>query len=91
MNEALSPPDLTTPGGRAAYRRELNQVARPVRYGGIALALTGFGIGLTRFTFEPWPDALRLLALVLCLLGIALIGVGVVARTRYHLRRLAGR
>ena len=91
MSAPSPPPDLATPEGRAAYRRERNQVARPVRYAGIALALFGFGVGLTRFTMEPWPDWLRILALGLCLLGIALIGVGVVARTRYDLRRLAGR
>lgn len=91
MNAPSSPPDLTTPQGRAAYRRELNQVARPVRYGGIALGLAGFGVGLTRFAMEPWPGWLRIVALALCLLGIALFGVGVAARTRYHLRRLAGR
>jgi membrane protein YdbS with pleckstrin-like domain len=83
-------PDLTTPEGRAAYRRELNAVARPLRWSGIALALIGAAIGATRFFMAPWPDWIRWLALVLCLAGIVLMGVGVVQRTRYHLARIAG-
>ena len=89
MTEA--PPDLTSPEGRAAYRRELNGIARRTRTLGVILALTGAGIGLTRFYMEPWPLWIRGLALALCLSGIVLLIIGVVRRTRYHLRRIAGR
>lgn len=83
-------PDLTTSEGRAAYRRELNAVARPLRWSGIALALIGAAIGATRFFMAPWPDWIRWAALVLCLAGIVMMGVGIVQRTRYHLARISG-
>lgn len=83
-------PDLSTPDGRKTYRRELNAVARRTRWSGIALALTGAAIGATRFFLEPWPAWIRWTALVLCLAGIALMGVGIVQRTRYHLARISG-
>jgi membrane protein YdbS with pleckstrin-like domain len=83
-------PDLSTPEGRAAYRRELNAVARRTRWSGIALALVGALIGASRFFMEPWPAWIRWAALILCLAGIVLMGVGVVQRTRYHLARIAG-
>jgi len=85
------PPDLTTPEGRAAYRRELRGVARPVRLGGLALALTGIAVGASRYFMTPWPDSLRYLTLALCLVGVSLMLVGMVQRTRYHLRRFQGR
>jgi membrane protein YdbS with pleckstrin-like domain len=83
-------PDLTTPEGRDAYRSELRGVARVTRTSGVALALAGAALGVTRFFVDPWPDWMRWSALVLCVLGVALITTGFVQRTRYHLRRLAG-
>jgi hypothetical protein len=74
---------------KAAYRAELRRVARPVRFTGIGLALLGFVIGLSRFWMDPWPNHLRIAALFLCLAGIALMAVGVIIRTRYHMRRMA--
>jgi hypothetical protein len=87
----LTPPDLTTPEGRAAYRAELRGVARPARLIGLTLALTGVAVGASRYFMDPWPAPLRYLALALCLVGIVLMLFGMIQRTRYHIRRLSGR
>ena len=46
----LSPPDLDTEEGRAAYRAELRAVALPLRWGGLALILLAalFCVGASR-------------------------------------------
>ena len=85
----MTPIDLNTPEGRAAYRKELRQVARGVRWAGIGTALAGVGVGASRFFIDPWPPALRIAALVLCLVGISLMLYGIFVRTRYHVRRMA--
>jgi uncharacterized integral membrane protein len=84
-------PDLTTPEGRAAYRKELRGVARPVRLIGLTLALTGVAVGASRYFIEPWPAPLRYAALAMCIVGIILMLIGMIQRTRYHIRRLSGR
>lgn len=86
----MSPLDFTTPEGRAAYRRELNQVARPLRLTGFALTALGVLTGLSRFFIDPWPVSLRAVALICCVAGVALLLIGLYQRTRYHLRRMAG-
>ena len=35
----MSPPDLNTEEGRAAYRKELRNVGRPLRAGGLAMVV----------------------------------------------------
>lgn len=86
-----APPDLTSPEGRAAYRRELNAVARGTRTFGVVFALAGAGLGLTRFFMSPWPVWIMGAAFALCLTGIVLLIIGLVQRTRYHLARISGR
>ena len=90
MNER-APPDFSTPEGVAAYKQELRGVARTVRLTGIGLALGGFALGLTRFAMTPWPPFLMVLTLILCVVGVALMAVGMFQRTQYHMRRMAGR
>jgi hypothetical protein len=85
----MSPPDLATPEGRAAYRREINRVAAGPRWAGVILAIVGAGVGVTRYFIDPWPNALRIIALTLCLAGIGLLLYGLYARMRHHLRRMA--
>lgn len=84
-------PDLSTPEGRSAYRLELRGVARGVRLTGLTMALSGIAIGASRYFMDPWPAPLRYLALGLCVVGLALMLIGMIQRTRYHLRRLSGR
>ena len=83
-------PDLTTPAGRDAYRRELHGVARPVRLAGLGLALAGVVVGATRYVMVPWPMPLLFAALGLCVVGFILMTIGIVQRTRYHYRRFSG-
>ncbi|MDX2238191.1 MAG: hypothetical protein NW203_11570 [Hyphomonadaceae bacterium] len=85
----MSPPDLATPEGRAAYRREINRVAAGPRLAGVVLALAGVGVGASRYFVDPWPPSLRYLALALCLAGIGLLLYGLYARMRHHFRRMA--
>ena len=87
----LPPPDITTPEGRAAFRREMRAVARPIRLSGMALALTGVALGATRYFMTPWPDQFRYAALALCLAGVVLLITGLIQRTRYQIRRFQGR
>lgn len=84
------PPDLSTPEGLEAYRRELRGVAWRWRAAGIAVTLTGVALGLSRYFIEPWPDTLRNVTLVLCVAGVAIMGFGIYRRTSYHLRRMRG-
>ncbi|MDX2277072.1 MAG: hypothetical protein NW206_16620 [Hyphomonadaceae bacterium] len=86
-----APPDFSTPEGVAAYKQELRGVARTVRLAGIGMALGGFALGLTRFAMTPWPTFLMVLTLILCVAGVVLLAIGMVQRTQYHMRRLAGR
>ena len=85
----MSPPDLKSPEGRRAYRRELRRYARGYRIFGLALVLAGalllFGPRFGWFAFFAMSDAY----------GWSLLAVGwivlvaiIVLRTRYHLRRM---
>jgi hypothetical protein len=82
-------PDLETEEGRAAYRKELRQVALPLRWGGLALIVIGALLtlavrnGTAGLTVEVMPFAYAALAL-----GWALVLAGVWKRTQYHKRRL---
>ena len=86
-----SAPDLSTPEGRTAYRKELQGVARGVRLVGLAMALSGIAVGASRYFMDPWPAPLRYAALGLAIPGVILMLIGMIQRTRYHLRRLSGR
>ena len=82
------PPDLDNPVERAAYKRELRMIARPVRYLGLALAVLAALLAAARALY--WP---RLPVVIpLFLLGIALLHLlgGIVIRARYHQARMRG-
>lgn len=82
----MTKPDLNDPVQRAAYRRELQGVARPLRYTGVAFALLGVMLAITRSKWAPqMPSAIPLAALALGVLNM----VGAIAiRTRYHQQRM---
>jgi hypothetical protein len=83
----MAPPDLSDPVQRAAYRRELLGIARPIRYLGVALAVVGAVMIVIDARVTPLPKGLPWVvmgaALVLMLAAIAMRG-------RYHNRRMRG-
>jgi hypothetical protein len=84
--------DLQTPDQRAAYVAELGRVARGWRYTGLGLVTLGVvGIVAVAKTDAPWREGLLGPATIAALvIGWALVVVGIVKRTRYHRRRMAG-
>jgi len=83
-----TPPDLNDPAQRAAYRRELQGVAFPIRYTGISFALLGVALALVRrIWFPDLPAAVPLAALGF---GVLNMVAGIAFRTRYHQARMRG-
>jgi hypothetical protein len=84
----MTPPDLDNPAERDAYRRELRDVAKPLRYGGVALALAGVILSAIKARIAPGiPGWLPLLVITLAILTML---AAVIARARHHLRRMRG-
>lgn len=86
----MAAPDLSTDEGRAAYRKELRAVARPLRAGGLAMVVAAallillvrngtFGIGQWGITVSYGMLAA----------GWAMVIAAIWQRTRHHKRRLA--
>jgi hypothetical protein len=82
----MAPPDLKDPGERAAYRRELQGVARGVRLAGLWLAAAGAGLLVAR-RFE-WFDVPSWAVFTVLGLGVMLMVTGIATRTRYHALRM---
>lgn len=85
----MAPPDLKDPAARAAYRRELQGVARGVRYTGVTLAFAGAGLALARARL--WPGMPRGVVVAVISLGLVAMAAGVVIRARYHRARMRER
>lgn len=82
----MSRPDLDTEEGRAAYRKELRQVALPVRWGGLALIVAvAAWLLMDRTVHGP----MLVVAYGLLATGWALVIGAVWIRTRHHRRRMA--
>ena len=64
----MAVPNLKDPAERAAYRRELQGVARGVRYTGVSLAIAGAGLALARA--QLWPDLPRGAVMAVISLGL---------------------
>ena len=75
-------PDLSDPEQRAASRRELRGVARPVRLAAVAFLV----VSLLLLLLVPAQPTVAYAALVV---GAALSVIGIVQRTRYHRDRMA--
>ena len=82
------PPDLNDPAELARYKAELRHVASGMRGAGFALAGLGVIAAVLRGTVAPWLPELVPLILIATALGLMLIGI--VRRTRYHMRRMRG-
>ncbi|MFA6114290.1 MAG: hypothetical protein WC729_09855 [Sphingomonas sp.] len=82
----MTKPDLNDPAQRAAYRRELQGVAKPLRYTGVAFALLGAVLAIIRSKWAPqMPSAIPLAALAL---GVLNMLAAIALRTRYHQQRM---
>jgi drug/metabolite transporter (DMT)-like permease len=78
----MSKPDLSDPAQRSAYRRELRRAYRPWRWGGLALVTAGLVVMLVRGNGFDTPS------LILLGIGWMILAGVIVARTRYHRRRM---
>jgi hypothetical protein len=79
----MSKPDLTDPDQRLAYRNELRRVYWPWRYGALALLV----VALVGSMVDPTHE--RIWELLLVVGAVLTFGV-IIARTRYHRRRMRG-
>lgn len=87
----MTAPDLNSPEGRRAYGAELGRVARGWRWTGLAIVTVASVGYVLRAKFRlPWGSALGEATLAGLVVGWGLIIVGIVKRTRYHRRRIAG-
>ena len=82
------PPDLNDPAQLAAYRRELRIVARPVRYLGVLLAVTGAVLAALRSLY--WPHFPAVIPLFLIVVAALHLVAGVMIRMKYHQARMRG-
>lgn len=83
-----APPNLNDPAERAAYRRELQGIARPISYTGITFVLLGVVLAIVRLQW--WPDLPVLVPMAALALGAFNMVAGIVMRTRYHQARMRG-
>ena len=81
-------PDLSTEEGRAAYRKELRGVGRPLRAGGLAMVVGAAVLILLsrQGTVGDWAVTVSYGMLAA---GWAMVIAAVYMRTRHHKRRLA--
>ena len=84
----MAAPDLNDPVQRAAYRRELLGIARPIRYLGVALAVIGAVMIVIDARFTPLPKGLPW---VVVGAAFVLMFAAIAMRRRYHQRRMRGR
>ena len=84
----MAAPNLKDPAERAAYRQELQGVARGVRYSGIGLAALGAVLAVIRSLY--WRAMPEWLPLSVIIAAFVLMGAAIMIRTRYHARRMKG-
>lgn len=85
----MASPDLDTEEGRAAYRKELRGVARPLRAGGLALVVGAAVLILVVRQGNPaWSSWAFTASYVMLGLGWALVIAAIYMRTRHHKRRM---
>ncbi|AQR61965.1 hypothetical protein BZG35_10115 [Brevundimonas sp. LM2] len=83
-------PDLETEAGRAAYRKELRQVALPLRWGGLALIILAalFCVAASRGLLGLSEETI-VVGYAMLAAGWALVIATTFLRTRHHRRRMA--
>ena len=88
----MAKPDLKTPEGLSAYRAEIAGVARGWRWVGLSIVvLSAAGLVVTsRLDLPLLGSPLGLATVAGLVVGWGLAITGIVKRTRYHKRRMAG-
>lgn len=86
----MTPPDLDSPEGLAAYRAELRRVARVPRFAGFAAVFVGGTLVLaaSQRLLGLTPDA-SLYGYGLLAIGWLLVVVAFLLRSRYHRARMS--
>ena len=86
----MSPPDLETEEGRAAYRKEVRQVALPLRWGGLGLIILAalFCVAASR-ELLGLPAGSIVVGYGMLAAGWALVIATTFLRTRHHRQRMA--
>ena len=86
----MSPPDLDTDEGRAAYRRELRLVARPLRWTALSLIVVSAAViyAMSRGMLVL-PQLVLLFAYACLAFGWGLVVTTIFLRNRHHRRRMA--
>jgi hypothetical protein len=77
----MTKPDLSDPDQRLAYRRELQRVYRPWRYGALVLLI----VALVGSMADPAHQSIWMAILIV---GAVMTVAVIIARTRYHQRRM---
>jgi heme/copper-type cytochrome/quinol oxidase subunit 2 len=86
--ESRPPPNLSDPAELAAYRKELREVVRGLRYGSVGVTLAGAAVALARA--KVWPAIPVLVPVVVIALGVMLMITAMAFRAAYHARRMRG-
>lgn len=86
----MSPPDLDTEDGRAAYRAELRRVALPMRWAGLGLmVVAALLVFVVSRGWAGLPEGAVVVGYGLLAAGWALVIATVFLRNRHHRRRMA--
>lgn len=86
----MTPPDLSTEDGRAAYRRELRRVGWRWRWSGPGLiVLAAIWVALARDGAQAWAEQGVIVAYGLLAAGWVMVISSIAMRTRHHRRRMA--
>lgn len=86
----MTPPDLSTEDGRAAYRRELRRVGWRWRWGGLALiVIAALWVAAARDGGQAWAEQGVMVAYGLLAAGWVMVISSIAMRTRHHRRRMA--
>ena len=86
--ESRPPPNLSDPAEFAAYRKELREVVRGLRYGSVGVTLAGAAVRAG--AAKVWPAIPVLVPVVVIALGVMLMITAIAFRTAYHARRMRG-
>ena len=86
----MTRPNLDTEEGYKAYRAELKQVGKPLRWAGLLLIVAAAALIMAiRYQWAPIPADMSMVGYAGLACGWALMLAATFQRTRYHRRRMA--